>query len=242
VAVPATAHPQSAGEAQAAGDELGYPVLVKPSEPVGFKQRFRRQAFRCESPAALRDAYVRAEAYEPMVQELVPGGDSELYTLGSHLRADGEPLALFCGRKLRQTPPIVGTCRVGEALWVDEVVESGLRLLRAFAYTGVSQVEFKRDPRDGRFKLMEINPRLWLWHGLATACGVDVPVLAYRDLTGERVLPLTSDGARRRWAIALVPHEKPMLVRPPDVEAIWARDDLRPVAIHVARYVRNTLR
>src|SRR5207247_5948621 len=57
---------------------------------------------------------------------------------------------LFCGRKLRQTPPGVGTCRVGEAVWVEEVVEQGLRLLRELEHTGLSQVEFKRDPRDGR--------------------------------------------------------------------------------------------
>ena len=68
-------------------------------------------------------------------------------------------LGTFCGRKLRQTPPVVGTCRVGEAFWVDEIVEAAFRLLRAISFHGVSQVEFKRDQRDGRFKLMEINPR-----------------------------------------------------------------------------------
>ena len=60
-----------------------------------------------------------------MVQELVPGGDDELYSLGSYLRADGEPLGLFSGRKLKQMPPLVGTCRVGEAVWVQEVVDAG---------------------------------------------------------------------------------------------------------------------
>ena len=47
-------------------------------------------------------------------------------------------------------------------------------------HTGLSQVEFKRDPRDGVLRLMEINPRLWQWHGLAAACGVDLPRIAYR--------------------------------------------------------------
>ena len=53
---------------------------------------------------------------------------------------------------------------------MQEVVDAGLRLLAALDYAG-SQVEFKRDPRDGRYKLMEINPRLYQWHGLAAACG-----------------------------------------------------------------------
>ena len=110
-----------------------------------------------------------AEPFEPMVQELIPGGDDELYTVGSYIDAAGTVLGLFSGRKLRQSPPGIGTCRVGEAVWVQEAVDAALRLLRAFNFQGVSQVEFKRDPRDGRFKLMEVNPRLWLWHGLAAA-------------------------------------------------------------------------
>jgi D-aspartate ligase len=239
VPVPRTAHPASAAQALAAGGELGYPLLVKPSAPVGFKARFRRQAFRCESPPELERAYAAAEPFGPMVQELVPGGDDELYTLGSYLAEDGEALALFSGRKLRQTPPGVGTCRVGEALWVDEVVEQGLRLLAALGFHGISQVEFKRDPRDGRFKLMEVNPRLWQWHGLAAACGVDVPRIAYWDLLGARLPPARMDGAGRRWAITLMGGSSPAFPRPPYVDAVFARDDPRPALAQLARVARG---
>jgi predicted ATP-grasp superfamily ATP-dependent carboligase len=177
-----------------------------------------------------------------MVQELVPGGDDSLFTLGSYVDRRGTPLAVFSGRKLRQTPPGIGTCRLGEALWVEEVVDRGFALLRAFSYTGISQVEFKRDPRSGRLKLMEINARLWQWHGLAAACGADPVQAAYLDLTGRRVDPVTSNGRRTRWAIALVPHERPLFVRPPDVEAVFALDDPRPAVTHLARFARNSLR
>jgi D-aspartate ligase len=242
VDVPETRYPVSAGEARSAGDELGYPVLVKPRHPVDFKRRFGKQAFRCENAADLERAYADAEPFEPMVQELVRGGDDELYSLGSYLRADGEPLGLFCGRKLRQTPPGIGTCRVGEAVWVQEVVDAGLRLLRELRFHGISQVEFKRDPRDGRFKLMEVNPRLWQWHGLAAACGVDLPVIAYRDLTGEEVAPASMNGRRRRWAITLLPGERPAFQRPPYVEAVFSLGDLKPGLVHAARLMRGALR
>src|SRR6266536_2432686 len=141
VDIPRTCHPQSAVEARAAAMELGLPVLVKPEHPVGFKQRFRRQAFRCDSLPEVEDAYVRAEEFAPMVQELVPGGDDALYSVGSYLTRDGRALGVFCWWKLRQTPPGIGTCRVGEAVWVPEVVDAALQLLRAFDYFGLSQVE-----------------------------------------------------------------------------------------------------
>jgi D-aspartate ligase len=222
-----------------AADELGYPVLVKPSSTEGFKRRFGRQAFRCETGAEVERAFAEAEEYEPLVQELVPGGDEQLYTLGSYLAADGAPLGLFCGRKLRQTPPGVGTCRVGEAVWVEEVVDQGLRLLRELGHTGLSQVEFKRDPRDGGYRLMEVNPRLWQWHSLAAACGVDLPRIAYEDLTGERPDPVSMNGRRRRWAITLLPGERPAPQRPPYVDAVFARDDLKPALVQAARLIRR---
>jgi len=239
---PRTRYPGSVPEARAVAEELGFPVLVKPEHPVGFKHRFRRQAFRCESPQEVEDAYARAEEFAPMVQELVPGDDDTLYTVGSYLTRDGRALGVFCGRKLRQTPRGIGTCRVGEAVWVEEVVQAALRLLREFGYFGLSQVEFKRDARDGRLKLMEINPRLWQWHGLASACGVDLPRIAYADLVGETIPEVAMDGFGKRWAITFLPGERPALQRPPYVDAVFARDDPKPGLVHLARVVRSALR
>ncbi len=242
VDVPQTHYPRTVAEARSAAGEIGLPVLVKPEHPVGFKQRFRRQAFRCETLAEVEDAYTRAEEFGAMVQELIPGGDDTLYTVGSYVARDGRPLGVFSGRKLRQTPPGIGTCRVGEAIWVQDAVDATLRLLEAFDYFGLSQVEFKRDPRDGKLKLMEINPRLWQWHGLAAACGVDLPRIAYADLVGEKPDEVTMNGESKRWAITLMPGESPAFQRPPYVDAVFARDDPKPAAVHLARVLRSALR
>jgi D-aspartate ligase len=243
VPVPATRHPETAAEARAAADAIGYPVLVKPSEPTGFKRRFHgKQAFRCESGAEVEANFELAREHEPMVQELIPGDDDELYMLGSYLAADGEALGLFSGRKLLQTPPGIGTCRIGEAIWVDGVVEQGLRLLRGFGFHGLSQVEFKRDPRDGVFKLMEVNARLWQWHGLAIACGVDLPRMAYWDLLGQRLPAARSNGSSKRWAITLFGGTRPVLLRPPYVDAVFARDDPVPALAQAARALRRGFR
>jgi D-aspartate ligase len=239
VPVPGTRHPRSGAEARAAAEELGYPVLVKPSDPVGFKRLYNRQAFRCQSGAEVETAYAQAEAFQPMVQEYVPGGDDELYTLGSYLTAGGEALGVFTGRKLRQTREHMGVCRVAEAVWVPEVAEHGLALLRALGFRGISQVEFKRDPRDRELKLMEVNPRLWQWHGLASACGVDVPLIAYRDLVGERPAPASMNGRRRRWAITFLRGETPALQRPPYVDAVFAADDPKPALVQAVRLLRR---
>src|SRR5437867_1163334 len=74
VDIPRTAYPGTVEEAGAAAKELGFPLLVKPEHPIGFKQRFRRQAFRCENQVELAEAYERASDFALMLQELIPGG------------------------------------------------------------------------------------------------------------------------------------------------------------------------
>lgn len=241
VPTPDTRHPASAAEALAAARELGYPVMLKPSDPIGFKRLHNRQAFRCQTDAELESGYAQAEAFEPMVQEYVPGGDEGLYSLGSYVAADGEALGIFTGRKLRQTRLHMGVCRVAEAVWVPDVADHGLRLLSALEFHGISQVEFKLDPRTGAYKLIEVNPRLWQWHGLATACGVDLTHIAYLDLVGRRPQARRMTNEGRRWAISFMAGARHAVQRPPYTDALFARDDPRPALVQIGRVARGRM-
>ena len=247
VAAPLTLYPGSASEAREAAKEVGFPLFVKPSEPIAFRKVYpKRRVFRCDSMAELDEAYEKAAPYAPMLQEVVPGGDKELYTVGSYLDREGRALGIFSGRKLRQTPRSrklvprgVGSCRHGEAVWVPELVEDSLRLLEVCDFTGISQVEFKRDPRNGSYKLMEINPRLWMWHTLSAACGVNLPHIAYLDLIGSPPELRTSEGRRKHWAITLMRGERPVLAPPPFVEPILSLRDPKPALVYMYRYLKN---
>jgi predicted ATP-grasp superfamily ATP-dependent carboligase len=207
VGVPRTRYPAGEEEARAAGREMGFPVAVKPSEPLAFKRRLRRPAIVCRSEDELAEAFALAAGSMPMVQEIVPGDDDTLWTAGTYVAADGAPLGVFCGRKLLQMPRGFGTCRLGEARWRDDVVEQALAVLRELGHRGIAQTEFRLDERDSRLKLMEVNPRLWQWHSLAAACGVDIPAIAYADALGRPPQPVRSgpDCDGRRW-VALAAH------------------------------------
>ena len=240
-AVPKTFHPRSFAEVGAAAAETGYPLLLKPSDNVLFKRLYRRQAFICHGPEELQAAYEQISGHEPMLQELVPGEADRLWTLGAYVAADDTVLATFCGRKLKQTANSIGTARIGESVWDAEVVESSLALLRELDFHGIAQVEWKRDPRDGKLKLMEVNPRLWQWHGLAAACGADVVLAAYWDLVGERRAPVSSQGCHKRWSISLLPGQAPAFERPPYSDAVFAADDPKPAFVNVARYALRAI-
>ena len=83
---------------------------------------------------------------------------------------------------------------------VDEpqVAEPALRLLAALRFTGLAEVEFKRDSRNGKYKLLDVNPRVWGWHTLSNRAGVDFPYLQWRLATGQSV-PEARGRAGERW-------------------------------------------
>ena len=151
VDTPKTVFVDSAEDLERGVEEIGFPCIFKPVESLAFKTRFRRHVLEIGSAEELRETYAKVDDCGTlMLQDIVPGGDEELYTLGSYLDAQSRPLAVFTGHKLRQHPPRFGHVSMAVSRWVPELAEAGLRLLDELGYHGVSQVEFKRDPRDGK--------------------------------------------------------------------------------------------
>ena len=119
VDTPKTVFVDSEADLGRAADEIGFPAIFKPVESLAFKLRFRRHVLQIRSRDELSQVYARAnDCGTLMMQEVVPGGDDELYTLGSYLDAESRPLAVFTGHKLRQHPPVFGHCRMAVSRWV----------------------------------------------------------------------------------------------------------------------------
>ena len=62
-------------------------------------------------------------------------------------------------------------------------------MVKELHYHGIAEFEFKKDARNGEFRLIEINPRSWSWVGITPACDVSLPWMAYADLTGIEKVP-----------------------------------------------------
>jgi D-aspartate ligase len=201
VDTPRTVFVNSGAELEAAASEIRFPAVLKPVESLAFKLRFHRHILDAATPADLQRIYDKVDDLGVlMLQERIPGGEHELWTVGSYLDAGSRPLAVFTGHKLRQYPHAGGSCLAGVSRWNQGLADAGLRLLQELRFHGVSQVEFKRDPRDGRFCLMEVNARHWKWHSLAAACGVNLSFAAYNDAVGRPyVTPRQIDGVK--WIV-----------------------------------------
>ncbi len=198
VDVPHTVYVDSREDFERSLPELVYPCLVKPRGGKEFYSRFHCQVMRVTTPEEAREAFERAQDFKLMFQEEIPGEDTELFTLGSYVDAHTRPLGLFTGYKLRGNHKY-GTCALGISCEAPEVAAQGMAFLRQAGYHGASQVEFKRDPRDGRLKFLEINNRLWKWHSLTAACGVNLPYLQYLDAIGQAPTELPQQVNGVRW-------------------------------------------
>ncbi|HET6496701.1 MAG TPA: hypothetical protein VFH61_15195 [Thermoleophilia bacterium] len=186
LATPATAFLRSAEDLESVPAAMVYPAVLKPAVPLAFKRALGLKLLVVDSREDLDLACRRVQGCGPLIlQEIVPGGDDDVYFAATYHDATSRPLAVFTGRKLRQHPRGFGNTRLAESRWSDEVAGATLQLLGHLRYRGVSDVEFKRDARDGSLKFIEINARHGLWAGLATAAGVNLSEIAYRDAAGE---------------------------------------------------------
>lgn len=183
VPCPRTTVPTSSDDVRRYAEGAAFPCLVKPSEGHRFVAKFGTKMFWVETQQELVARYEQAirAGCDVMLQEFVPGDDGAGVNYNSYWW-NGMPLVEFTAAKLRGGPPAVGSPRVLQSRLVPEVLEPGRAILRAMRFSGYACTEFKRDARDGRFKLMEVNVRHNLSTALAVRCGINFPWLQYRHL------------------------------------------------------------
>jgi D-aspartate ligase len=232
------------------------PLVVKAVEGQEYALAFGHKALVAddldEALAAVREA--RERGFHMIVQELVPDSHERIYSLLAYIGRSGEPLVTLVGRKVRQGPLRFGTSAVFEVAYEPRVLELGLRLLKTAAYTGIAHVEFAQDPRDGEFRLLEVNTRLPVWAALAANRYLDLPRIAYDDLSGKEVAPLPTFRDQLTWIYLakdvwvslqmakrreLRPREfASRYLRGRKARAVFARDDLWP-AVASLGYLRS---
>lgn len=160
-----------------------FPVLVKGNKGLDFYKKTHLKAIQVNTFLELRQVFsqMNDEIKENvMVQEMIPTSDRSRAVSFTCFAIDGEIKAFWIGRKIREHPIMFGTATMSESVSMDFLLQRATPLLMALHYSGTCEIEFMFDCRDGQYKLIEINPRTWLWVGLAKECGVDYAKMMYR--------------------------------------------------------------
>jgi D-aspartate ligase len=258
--VPATWYTESVEEVAAL--DLDYPVILKPASGEIDNPLTQVKAWRVDNRASLLARYTEAADFlrpgHVMIQEIVPGGGACQLAFAAACR-DGDARTFLAARRIRQMPMDFGRASTFvETIDDPEVIDQGLRLVADLRLTGLVEVEFKRDPRGGQLKVLDVNARSWGWHSVGPPAGADFPYVAWQLAIGEQVeqtqgragvrwVRLTTDvptAVREMLAGHTTLRSYLRTLRPPLEGPIWAMDDPVPglmelptVAWHAARRV-----
>jgi D-aspartate ligase len=173
-----------------------FPMILKPAVHSATNRFTTDKAWpaanRDELFARYREARKLLSADHILVQERIPGGGESQFSYAA-LCGDGQPIASLTARRTRQYPVDFGySSSFVETLEVPEIVAPSRRLLAAIHYTGLVEIEYKFDARNGRYNLLDINPRLWTWSAVGGPAGIDFPYLLWRMLTKQDVTGKTA--------------------------------------------------
>jgi len=187
IPVPVTRYPQNIGQLSEL-DDLQPPFAIKPAIKEHFFYATKAKAWRANSHSELRILFRKASELagdgEIMVQELIPGGGSQQFSYCAFFR-NGEAVGKMVVQRRRQHPLEFGRASTYvETVHVPILEELSERFLRAIDYYGLVELEYKLDPRDSRYKLLDVNARTWGYHTLGAQAGVDFSYMLYADQVG----------------------------------------------------------
>jgi predicted ATP-grasp superfamily ATP-dependent carboligase len=169
---------------------LSFPMYIRPAQSLLFAQHFRHKGFVVHNQEELHTFLAIAEQarVEVLVQEVIPGPTSEGYILQGYLNQQSQPIVIVAAQKLRQ-PTMFSNQSVQVSIppsSIAECIQSIVDYFQQIQYRGLFGAEFKRDPRDGQLKLLEVNARSMGGNRFETACGANDILAAYRDVLGYK--------------------------------------------------------
>ena len=255
IAVPSTWYTDSVDEAAAL--DLEYPVILKPATGAIANPISDTKVWLVEDRDSMLARYAEAadvmHTGHVMIQEIIPGGGEHQLSYAAAC-SKGDAVAFLTARRLRQIPVDFGRASTFvETYDIPEIIEPAQRLIADLALEGLVEVEFKRDPRSGEVKLLDVNVRAWGWHSIGPAAGVDFPYLVYRlamgapverarGRAGVRWVRLTTDVptavkeiASRRMKLGAYLRT----LRPPLEGPIAAKDDPKPAFMELPVLVKR---
>ena len=169
--------------------DAGFPLVAKLTEPWRRYGRLHSTTIIADSAALSRIWAACGQAgARLMLQEFIPASRQSDWFFHGYCDSSSACQPAFTGIKERSYPARAGLTSLGRSAVNLRLRTQVSRLLAATGYRGISDLDIRRDVRDGEFKVLDFNPRLGAQFRLfEDAAGVDVAIAQYLDLTGQEV-------------------------------------------------------
>lgn len=206
VPTPETTLLGSPEDAQQFAERFGYPVVLKRDVAWGdAKDTSGPSVLIVDRQTDLPHAYELIRMQSPpevpnvVAQEYIPGSSESVWMFNGYFSRGSSCRFALTGQKLRQCARGAGQTTLGICTPNESVTEHSIRLMEGLRYTGIVDMGFRFDARDGEYKLLDVNPRVGSTFRLFSAAdGTDVVRALYLDQTGHEV-PAATPMPARRW-------------------------------------------
>ena len=203
ISLPATYKISSVADLEIIINELVFPVFIKALDVNIWRKLIggTTKGFAVNDQSELKERITLLvnTGLEIILQEIISGPDTNHFKYCSYVGKDGKIILEFTLRKIRQNPIRFGVGAVVESISYPELIDEGRKLIQNIGYQGVGSAEFKLDTRDGKLKLIELNPRYWQQNSLTTACGMNFPLIDYLEVTSQQPEPIVSFVEGIKW-------------------------------------------
>jgi predicted ATP-grasp superfamily ATP-dependent carboligase len=199
-----TAFPQSRNDVIEFMRAAVFPIMLKGIDGNLLKRRTGTKMEIVSNADELLAKYDELEdplAPNLMLQEYIPGGEDTIWMFNGYFNEQSDCPAAFTGQKIRQSPVYTGATSLGICVKNAVVEETTKTFMKALGYKGILDIGYRYDARDGKYKVLDINPRIGATFRLfLDERGMDVARVLYLDQTGQPVPQLTPiDG--RKWIV-----------------------------------------
>ena len=198
---PRTFFPEKLSDIKDIEKKVSYPCLLKPSYSASFVVDFKTKMFFVKNSTQLNNCFKKAKSknHDIIVQEIIPGSSKNLYGFNGYFDKKSKLNGCFTSRRIREWPTTGGCACFVEELNVPELAQIVNKLIKKIKYFGIIDSDFKKDPRDGKFKLLDINPRFWMQISLPARCGINLPYISYMETLGKSVNQVQSSKKNIKW-------------------------------------------
>jgi D-aspartate ligase len=179
--------PHSFDDVRAFTEGTEFPVVVKAAEQwLPLKDTFVTKVIPTpEQLFGLCEHYNYEGSQRLIIQEHIPGDD---WVCHGYYNSKKNINVTFTGRKLRSYPPDAGSTALGLSLDNQALRSVSERLLKAVAYSGIIDMDWRKDERDGQYKILDCNPRVGQnFRMFENTAGIDVVRAQHLDLSGRCV-------------------------------------------------------
>ena len=233
-------------------ESLEFPLIVKPvARDERYSGRFEK-AYLIENPRELDQllSAVLDLAIPLVLQEWIPGQDSDIYFNFVFLDGSGELCNSFVGQKILCWPPQVGgtaSC-VAAPKFHDELTSITLKFAHDIGFRGLLGMEYKRDERNGQFLMIEPTVyRTDYQHEISALSGADLLFSAYKACLGAHRSVASKYERQRYWVdFPAARHSASMNGRAIEqvsglrrADAYFRLSDPLPGMVYYGRYMRK---